>query len=126
MPFVLNGLELAPGQPFTVADIQYSGIELTLWTRGDLEALGLVWVEPEPLPEPEPVRRLIPKSTVQARVIELGKIEAVWAALNADIANLVRWLAPDWPNVYFDDEGLMAVLAAVGCTSAEIEAITAP
>ena len=90
------------------------------------EAWGVFWVEPAPDSEPEPPRRVIPKSVVQARVIELGKINAVWAALNADIANLVRWLAPDWPNVYFDDEGLIAVLTAVGCTPAEIDAITAP
>lgn len=76
-------------------------------------------------PSPPP-RRLIRKSTVQERVIALGKIDHVWAVLDADKANLVRWQAPDWPNVYADDEGLLAVLAGVGCTPEEIAAITAP
>ena len=47
MPYVLNDETLAYGQPFTVGDVQYSGVELGLWSRADLEALGLTWVEPE-------------------------------------------------------------------------------
>jgi hypothetical protein len=49
MPYVLNGETLAYGQAFTVGDVQYSGVELGLWSRADLEALGLTWVEPEPV-----------------------------------------------------------------------------
>lgn len=51
MPYVLNGETLAYGQPFTVGDVQYSGVELGLWPRPDLEALGLTWVEPDPVLE---------------------------------------------------------------------------
>ena len=51
MPYVLNDETLAYGQPFTVGDVQYSGVELGLWSRSDLEALGLTWVEPEPVVE---------------------------------------------------------------------------
>jgi hypothetical protein len=51
MPYVLNGETLAYGQPFTVGDVQYSGVELGLWSRADLEALGLTWVEPETVVE---------------------------------------------------------------------------
>lgn len=47
MAYTLNGGALAYGQPFTVADIQYSGIELTLWSREALAEIGVVWVEPE-------------------------------------------------------------------------------
>ena len=49
MPYLLNGETLAYGQPFTVGDVQYSGVELASWPRVDLEALGLTWVEPEPV-----------------------------------------------------------------------------
>lgn len=61
MPYALNGEPLAHGQPFTLGDVQHSGIELTLWSREDLEALGLVWVDPEP-----------PVVTVEERVAELA------------------------------------------------------
>lgn len=48
MPYTLNGEILANGQPFTVGEVQYSGAEMSLWSREDLAALGIVWVEPEP------------------------------------------------------------------------------
>lgn len=48
MPFTLNGETLAHG-PFTIGDIQYPGNVLDLWSREDLEAISLVWVEPEPV-----------------------------------------------------------------------------
>ena len=49
MPYTLNG-EPLHGQPFTVADVQYSGIELTIWSHDGLLALpGMEWVEPEPV-----------------------------------------------------------------------------
>lgn len=73
-----------------------------------------------------PPRRLIKKSVVQERVNDIGKLGTVLAALNAEPLYFARWFAPDWPNVYADDEGLLAVLTAVGCTEGEIAAITAP
>lgn len=48
MTWHLNGASLAPGQPFSIDDVQYSGAELIHWPREDLEALGPTWVEPEP------------------------------------------------------------------------------
>lgn len=78
-----------------------------------------------PPPPPQP-RRLIAKSTVQERVNTIGKLDEVLAVLNSQSIFFARWFAPDWPNVYFDDEGLLTILAAVGCTPAEIETITAP
>lgn len=52
MTYSLAGELLTYGQPFIVDDIQYPANVLDLWPRADLEALGLVWVDP-PLP-PEP------------------------------------------------------------------------
>lgn len=37
---------------FVVDDIQYPASVLDLWPRADLEALGLVWVDPPAEPEP--------------------------------------------------------------------------
>jgi hypothetical protein len=74
------------------------------------------------LPAP---RRELPKSTVQARLDAVGKLAACFAILQSDAALFGRWFAPDWPNVYVDDEGLLQVLEAAGCTPAEIAAITA-
>ncbi|MCR5875178.1 hypothetical protein LRS10_13855 [Phenylobacterium sp. J426] len=74
---------------------------------------------------PEVERRLIPKSVIQERVHAVGKLGAAFAVLQADPISFGRWFAPDWPNVYFDDEGLRAVLAEAGCTEAEIATITA-
>lgn len=81
---------------------------------------GFVAVSP-----PDPPRRLIPKSLVQERVHDVGKLELALAALNSDAISFARWFAPDWPNVYFDDPGLLAILEAIGCTAEEIEMITA-
>ena len=124
--WTLNGHTLPAGQPFATGDVQYPANVLDLWTVDELAAIGVVWVEPEPVPEPDPVRRTIPKSIVQARVAAVGKMEAVFAALMSQPLQFAQWFAPDWPNVYFDDPGLLAVLAAVGCDPAEIEAITGP
>ena len=73
-----------------------------------------------------PARRLIPKSVVQERLNTLGKLGAAFTALNSNPIYFGRWFAPDWPEVYFDDEGLLEVLGAIGCTEAEIAQVTAP
>lgn len=74
---------------------------------------------------PEAPRRLIPKSVVQERVNAVGKLGAILTALNAQPIYFARWFAPNYPNVYFDDPDMLALLAAVGCTAGEIVAITA-
>lgn len=111
------------GEDVTLGDevvISYQSLlNMTDAERGEL---GIV-VLPEP--EPEPVRRLIAKSVVQERMHAAGKLSAALAALQSQPIFFARWFAPDWPNVYFDDEGLLTVLAAIGCTEAEIAAITA-
>lgn len=50
MPYALDGETLAAA-PFVIDDVQYPANVLDLWPRGDLEALGLVWVDPT-MPEP--------------------------------------------------------------------------
>ena len=78
-------------------------------------------IENGPIP-----RRLIRKDIVQERVHALGKFDEVWAVLQSQPILLARWQVPSWPEVYADDEGLLTMLAAVGCTPAQIETITAP
>lgn len=51
MPFTLNGETLAAA-PFVIDNIQYPANVMDLWSRPDLEALGLVWVDPPADPEP--------------------------------------------------------------------------
>lgn len=74
------------------------------------------------LPAP---RREIPKSVVQERVNALGKLGAVFAILNSQPIYFARWFAPNWPNVYADDVGLLQVLGGAGCTADEIAQVTA-
>lgn len=88
---------------------------------------GLLWdgaalVEPAPTP----VRRLIPKSTVTARLRGIGKFTDAWNALRADGDLFDKWFTPDWPNVYADDDGLLAFLGALGLTEEQITDVTAP
>jgi hypothetical protein len=89
------------------------------------EAREQAGVETAEAPPSPPVRRLIRKSVVQERVHAIGKMGAAFTALQSDPISFGRWFAPDWPNVYFDDEGLLAMLEAIGCTEAQIAAITA-
>lgn len=71
-------------------------------------------------------RRLIAKSVVQERVNGLGKLGDAFAALNSQPLQFGRWFAPDWPQVYADDEGLLAMLTAIGLTADQIATVTAP
>ena len=73
----------------------------------------------------EPVRRLLKKSTVAGRLIDLGKASAVKAALDADPIAWARWFTPDWPEVYADDEGLPIFITALGLTEEQIAGVTA-
>lgn len=87
---------------------------------------GAAFVSP---PAPEQPRRLIPKGVVQERVNAIGKWDAMIDAIMPDGRPSIfyaRWFAPNHPNVYFDDPDLLAMLAAVGCTQAQIDAVTAP
>jgi hypothetical protein len=73
--------------------------------------------------EATPVRRLVPKSTITARLIDAGKIAAALTALQSSPAAYARWIAADQPAVYADDADTLALLAAIG---ADAETILAP
>lgn len=77
-------------------------------------------------PPPPPPRRLLPKSTVTERLRTIGKFAAAWSALLADGDKFDKWFTPTWPNVYADDDGLIAFLQGLGLTPAEIDTVTAP
>lgn len=103
-----------------------------LFVEAGSSGIGWSWSGGEFVPPtsdaPEP-RRLIPKSVVQERVNAIGKWAAMIDAIMPDGRPSIfyaRWFAPNHPNVYFDDPDLLAMLAAVGCTQAQIDAVTAP
>lgn len=73
---------------------------------------------------PEP-RRQLPKSLVWSRLVDLGKASAAKALLDQDAVAWGRWFAPDWPNVFADDQGLLDFLAGLGLTEEQITAVTA-
>jgi hypothetical protein len=102
----------------TSADAGSEELSRTLSVENDLP----VWIVT--YGEAAPVRHLLPKSVVQERINAIGKLGDVLTVLNSQPIFFARWFAPDWPNVYFDDEALLAILAGVGCTPAEIETIT--
>lgn len=97
------------------------------------EGAGIGWslvdgvlVPPPSAPPPPPPRRLIPKSVVQERAYAIGKLDDLMTALQANSLYFGRWFAPNWPEVYADDEGLLEMLSAVGCTPEQIAEVTAP
>lgn len=101
----------APGVTFVESDTAAQG---DLWN-------GQTFTRPE-----APVqRRLLPKSTVTSRLIEMGKAAAVKAAMDANPVAWARWFTPDWPDVYADDDGLLAFLVAIGLTEGQIATVTA-
>lgn len=109
-----------PYGPFTDDEgTQHSVSVLDLWNEADLAGIGVLATEVE-----DP-RRLVRKSLVQERVNAIGKLSEAFAALNANPLAFGRWFAPDWPEVYFDDEGLLSILQSIGCTAEQIEVITA-
>ena len=77
-------------------------------------------------PPAEPPRRLVKKSTVMSRLLAMGKAATVRAAFDANPEADFRWHTPDWPNVYADDDGLLAFLDGIGLTEAQIAEVTAP
>jgi len=67
-----------------------------------------------------PARQMIAKSTVQARIIAAGKMDAAYAALTGNSAYFARWFAPDHPAVYSDDPDAVALVQALGLDPATI------
>ena len=77
-------------------------------------------------PTPEPVRQTVPKSTVQARLIDLDKMGDAYLILTSNPIFFARWFAPDQPVVYVDDADAIAVLEALELSPEQIEEIMAP
>lgn len=78
----------------------------------------------DPPPPPAP-RAELRKSTVVARLDAIGKLAPVWSILNAQPILFAQWFAPDWPNVYCDDAGMLQVFQAAGLTAEQIATVTA-
>lgn len=72
------------------------------------------------VPDPEPVRRQVPKSVIIRRLHEVGLLNAASVALNSDLYTRERWYSPDRPDVYADDPEALALLQAIGADPAEI------
>lgn len=70
-------------------------------------------------------RRKLPKSTVMSRLIAKGKAGVIRQAFNANPAAEFKWSTPDWPEVYVDDQDLLAFLSAIGMSQAEIDEVLA-
>lgn len=76
----------------------------------------------EDAPPPAVERRMVRKSTVQARLIETGLMEAAFAALTSNPVFFARWFAPDQPSVYADDTDALAFLDAIGADAGTVMA----
>lgn len=59
-------------------------------------------------------RPTVAKSTVQARIIEKGKMDEAYLALTSNTAYFARWFAPDRPVVYCDDPDAILLVTAIG------------
>lgn len=70
-------------------------------------------------------RRVVKKSTLIRRCHEANVLSSILAILDnpANAYAKARWWSPDWPEVYFDDPDMVAMLTAIG---ADVAAITAP
>lgn len=142
-------VELPYGQDVETGEAVTSYASISLWSDQDRAACGISTIVEPVVPDGQRiasaelqvidgavvrvaefeaapvVRRLVAKSLITKRLHEAGKLAAAVAVLN-DPVNLYaneRWRTPDWPNVYADDDELVAVLTAIG---ADVETITAP
>lgn len=62
----------------------------------------------------QPERQTVLKSTVQARIIERGKMDEAYFALTSNSTYFARWFAPDRPVVYCDDPDAILLVKAIG------------
>jgi len=63
---------------------------------------------------PPPPRQTVRKSVVQTRLIDIGKMDAAYAALTSNSASFARWFAPDRPVVFCDDPDAILLVKAIG------------
>lgn len=91
-------------------------VEVPLKPDADYEWQDGEWVQVDP----EPVRQTVLKSTVQARIIDKGKMDEAYAALTANPIYFARWFAPDRPVVYCDDPDAILLVQALDLDPAVI------
>ena len=63
---------------------------------------------------------MVPKSVVTQRAIDAGMIDQAMAALQSDWAKFARWVSPDQPAVYFDDEDTVLMVNALSLSPEQI------
>lgn len=85
-------------------------------------AAMLAWGMPDEYVEPPQPRRMIRKSLVKQRLIDLGLMEAAFVALTANPVAFARWFDMDYPEVYADDPDALGLLNAIGAPVDEIMA----
>ena len=126
-----------PGSPQLDAARVARLVEDGIWDDGDLAAHGLAAADPfvapegkvavgaerfeddgtlqvfdvEDAPEPEPVRRMLPKWLVVARLTDM-QLEAAIGAMT--LRQQEHWRAAAFPDIWVDDPEMLAILALVG------------
>jgi len=84
--------------------------------------------QPQPTPAqleaavPPPPRRLIRKTLVKQRLIDLGLMDAAFGVLVSQPVCFARWFDMDYPEVYADDPDALALLEAIGADPAQVMA----
>ncbi len=91
-------------------------VEVPLKPGADYDLQDGEWVQVDP----EPVRQTVLKSTVQARIIDAGKMDDAYAALTSNAVYFARWFAPARPVVYCDDPDAILLVTAIGLDPAII------
>jgi len=85
-------------------------------------AAMLAWGDPGEYAAGPSSRRMVRKSLVKQRLIDLGLMDAAFAALVSQPVAFARWFDMDYPEVYADDPDALALLEAIGAIAEEIMA----
>ncbi len=115
-----DGRNVGPDNAFEYNGILYPQNFIRLSTADEKAAIGLIELpDPEP-PAPGPAPRpLIDKSTILDRLTD-GQLSAALAAMTD--RQKERWRMPGKPQIYKDDEELVAMLTYIG---ADLEVVLA-
>lgn len=115
---------------FLVAtDIDYRGPErrvgFSIWLESRKKFLWAFTSQADADAFASKARRVVKKSTLIRRAHDAGVLSFIMTALDNPVNAYAkaRWWSPDWPEVYFDDPDMVALLTAAG---ADVAAITAP
>lgn len=105
MPWTLNDAPVSAD--FVIGEVRYPANVLTLWSREELEVIGLVWVEPAPAPVDwiSPARDALAASDITVlRCVEQGvAVPEAWVVYREALREVVRTgegplpERPDWP-----------------------------